>query len=87
METGMSERVEFKLREKMRYIVTKFVEAEDGKSGSSVVIGEYPSEEVAFEVAYALAEQERINRGYSADDERIQYPKRALGFAVIGDIG
>jgi len=77
----MSDRIESKLHEKARYIVAKVVKGDDGEYGLPVVIGEYPTEEVARKSAYEIAEQRRIflehiNRGYSDDDARIQYRKR-----------
>jgi len=73
--------VEYRVRKIDRYIVTRF---EGEKDNSGTVVGgtprqignEFASEEVAYEVAYALARADHERLGYPLDDERIQYPRR-----------
>jgi hypothetical protein len=73
--------IEYRVRPVTRYIVTRFCEeiSADGKSsGSCGVKGEYDSQEVAYQVGYALAKAEHQALGYPVGDERIKYPEFEL---------
>lgn len=47
--------VEFKVRKVVRYHVTRFEENGESGAAGSISYGEFPSEESAYEVGYALA--------------------------------
>ena len=66
-------KVEYRVRPVTRYIVTRYHEDEVGLAGCDFK-GEYGSEEVAYEVGYALAKEEHQRLGYPPGDERIKYP-------------
>lgn len=66
-------KVEYRVRPVTRYIVTRFYD--DGATSGSSVKGEYDSEEVAYQVGYALAKAEHQVRGYPVGDEQIIYPE------------
>lgn len=65
-------KVEYRVRPVTRYIVTRFYD--DGVNGGCGVKGEYESEDVAYQVGYALAKAEHEILGYPVADDRIQYP-------------
>jgi hypothetical protein len=65
-------KVEYKVREVTRYIVTRW-EEKDG-AGSCEERGEYSNCETAYEVAYALCKAEHDQLGYPPGDMRIIYP-------------
>lgn len=65
--------IEYKVREVKRYIVTRF--ENDGQQGSSSVRGEYDNYDMAYEVAYALANADRDRLAYPPGDDRIIYPE------------
>lgn len=69
-------KVEYRVRPVTRYIVTRFYK--DDQGGCSEVKGEFDSQEVAYQVGYALAKAEHQVLGYPVGDERIQYPEFAL---------
>jgi hypothetical protein len=66
-------KVEYKVREVKRYIITRF--EQEGKNGSSSTRGEYDNFDTAYNVAYALAKLEHEQLGYPLDDMRIIYPE------------
>lgn len=66
-------KIEYKVREVTRYIVTRYEEGEHGL-GSSSVHGEYDNHDMAYEVAYALAKLDHSKSGLPPGDERIIYP-------------
>lgn len=68
-------KVEYRVRKVERYIVTRYHEGPQGRTGGCEVKGEYDSADVAFEVGYALAKSEHERLGWTLDDERIQYPQ------------
>ena len=67
-------RVEIKVREVKRWIVTKFERASVNETGRSSQIGEYDNEDTADAVALAIAREEHRKLGYPPGDDRIQYP-------------
>lgn len=72
---------EFRVRPVTRYIVTKcdWVEHDNGteSSGNSRQLGpEYANEDIAYEVAYALARQESERLECSIASDRVIYPTR-----------
>lgn len=71
-------KVEYKVREVKRYIITRF-ESEENENGtgngSSSVRGEFDNFDMAYNVAYALANLEHEQLGYPLGDERIMYPE------------
>ena len=69
-------KLEYKVRPVTRYVVTRYMESESGRAGSSSRCGEYDNADVAYEVACALCKQEHDRLGLPMDDGRIQYPKR-----------
>lgn len=68
-------RVEYRVREIKRYMVTRFHERDDSAAGCETK-GEYDNVEVAYEVAYALCAAEHASRGWDLSDKRISYPSR-----------
>lgn len=69
-------KVEYKVREVKRYIVTRFQSDEnESKAGSSSVRGEFDNFNEAYNVGYALAKLEHEQLGYPLDDMRIIYPE------------
>lgn len=68
-------KVEYRVRPVNRFVVTRYHETEGGNTGGTSERGHYDNEEVAFEVAYALAKAEHEQLGWPIDDERIQYPQ------------
>lgn len=71
-------RVEYRIIEKPRYIVTRFEEGPGGTTVSERTVSErgtYDNPDIAWEVAYALCRQDHERMGYGPDDERIQYPR------------
>lgn len=67
-------KVEYKVREVTRYIVTRYESSENNKTGSSTERGEFDNADVAYRVGYALAKLEHEHLGYPEGDERIIYP-------------
>lgn len=68
--------VEYKVRQVTRYVVTRFYRDDDCGTGGVETKGEYGNEDIAHEVAYALAKEEHARLGYDVGDERIKYPER-----------
>ncbi len=61
-----------------RYQVTRYEREEFDKrrvSCGSIQKGEFDSERIAYEVAYALCKEEHQRLGWPIGDVRIQYPK------------
>lgn len=67
-------RVEYRVREVKRYIVTRF-EEDVGVTGSVTEHGMFPQAHVAFEVAYALCGREHELSGEPPGSEMFQYPQ------------
>ena len=67
-------KVEYKVRERRVYYVTRYSEGGEAGAGSSS-IGEYTSADTAYAVGYALAKAEHERLGWPVDDERIMYPE------------
>lgn len=68
-------KVEYKVREVKRYIVTRYESKKKNKTGSCTERGEFENYETAYNVGYALAKLEHEKLGYPAGDERIIYPE------------
>lgn len=78
MTDTITDRVEYSVVPITRYQVLRYYEdhtAEGGKGGGSSQRGIFDREDTAFEVAYALAEQDRVALGWDVGDERLQFPK------------
>lgn len=79
--TNPQKHVEYRVREIKRYTVTRFEyfsndQCEMGASSSRQIGSEYPNEDTAYEVAYALCSVEHEQLGYPLTDPRIRYPTR-----------
>jgi hypothetical protein len=70
-------KIEYRVREIPRYIVTRYYEKDGGAACGSDQRGEYDNSNVAFEVAYALCAREHQSLGYPVGDDRIKYPSRS----------
>lgn len=69
-------RVEYRVKEIKRYIVTRYEEMDSPHKMAGVSTrGEYDNPDVAWEVGYALCKAEHERLGYPPGDERIQYPR------------
>jgi len=82
METITNEKVEYRVREVKRWIVTRFESSdhihEDGRrsySGGSASLGEFENEMGAYNVAYTLCKEEHGRLGWPVGDGRIKYPE------------
>lgn len=76
----MTKCVEYRVKTTSRYIITRFVSEGGCDEASSVVgRGEYASPHIAFEIAYALAEQERRAMGLPPGSDRVIFPEHPLG--------
>ena len=69
-------KIEYKVREVKRYIVTRYHESDNGGSCGVDAKGEFDNPNIAYEVAYALCKDDHERLGYPPADERIQYPDR-----------
>jgi hypothetical protein len=69
--------IEYRVRPVTRYVVTRF--QREGTSGASSTLGEYDNQQVAHEVAYAVAKAEHARLGWPLGDERIKYPSPFFG--------
>lgn len=80
------EKIEYRVRPVMRYIVTRWAGSDDQQQGSacSQVKGEYDNAEMAYNVGYALCKQEHEALGYPIGDTRIMYPEPVKSGAIIG---
>lgn len=67
-------KIEYRVREVTKYIVTRYHETASGVTGGSEVAGEYANADSAYDVAYALAQAEHRRMGWPVGDPRIQYP-------------
>lgn len=65
-------KIEYRVRPVTRYIVTRYCE-DDGGSGVEFK-GEFPNEDVAYGVGYALAKEEHDRLGFPPGDMRMIYP-------------
>jgi hypothetical protein len=72
-------KIEYKLRAVTRYVVTRYQEDCAGTTGASSQMGEYENQEVAYEVAYALARAEHTKFGWPPGDMRMIYPAKSDG--------
>jgi hypothetical protein len=76
------EKIEYRVRPVTRYVVTRYHEKNDGKSGEcagSEPKGEFDNPHIAYDVAYALAKDEHYRLGWVVGDERIKYPDPVMG--------
>ncbi len=87
-------KVEYKVREVTRFVVTRWHAAEQSEdetgktypgSVGSEVKGEFDNADVAYQVAYALCRDEHERLGYPLGDERVQYPE-APGFKELKSV-
>lgn len=74
--TDEPELIEYKVRPVTRYVVTRYEGS--ANAGSCVERGTFSSQEVAHEVAYALAKETHERLGWPPGDERIQYPRHPI---------
>ncbi|MEH6743891.1 hypothetical protein [Hyphomonas sp.] len=65
-------KVEYRVREIKRFIITRYHEIED--VGSVESKGTYDNEQTAYDVAYALCKEEHGRAGTPPDDPNFQYP-------------
>lgn len=77
-------KTEFRVREIKRYVVTRYDEGDSGRNGTSIEKGTYDNYEIAFEVAYALAQAETEKLGLAPDDARVQYPQKYDPRGMLG---
>lgn len=68
-------KIEYRVRPVTRYVVTRFHEDAEGKTGGSSVKGEYDNADMAYEVGYALCKEEHERLNLPPADERIRYPQ------------
>lgn len=73
----MTQVIEYRVRPVIRFMVTRFEEADGG--GSCVGCGEFDNEDMALEVGSALADVDRRRRGRPEGDHRVLYPVRLGG--------
>ena len=84
------EKIEYRVRPVTRYVVTRYHQelASDGTAGNNggvQTLGEYPNQELAYEVGYALCKQEHARLGWPPGDERIKYPALVpMGEGIVG---
>lgn len=67
-------KVEYRVREAKRFIVTRYEESDGGRTGSCVQKGTYDSAELAHEVAYALCRHEHQLSGEPVGSMAFIYP-------------
>lgn len=67
-------KVEYKVREVKRYVVTRYEEAQSGLTGGSSVHGNFDNYETAYHVAYALADSEQRRLGLPLDSLGVIFP-------------
>jgi len=67
-------RVEYRIKPITRYVVTRYEEGPDGKSGSVTERGTYDNADIAWEVGYAMCKLDHERMGYPLDDMRVRYP-------------
>lgn len=72
-------KIEWSVRPITRYQVLRYESKTDPvahtDSGGTSQHGLFDNQETAYEVAYALAEADRIRNDIPLDDDRIQFPK------------
>lgn len=76
-------KVEYRVKEIKRYVVTRYHEDDVSKLAGVESKGEYDNYQIAYEVGYALAKAEHDRLGYPIDDMRIIYPE----FKPVAAIG
>ena len=72
-------KIEYRVRPVTRFVVTRWESEEHGdgtSSGGCSGLGEFDSEETAYQVGYSLAKVEHERLGWPISDERITYPTR-----------
>lgn len=84
------EKIEYRVRPVIRYMVTRFHESDGGLTGCSQPKGEFGNYRSAYDVAYALCKEEHGRLGWPLNDERIQYPREIMGIEdaerVLADV-
>lgn len=69
--------IEYRVRPKTRYIITRFERSKDGTEKSEPKEGQFKSEEKALATAQALARDERERLGWEIGDPRMVFPTTA----------
>lgn len=64
----MTHKIEYRVRPVTRYIITRF---ETGEGRGVEQCGEFANEDLAYDVAHALAFKEREDLGWPPGDERM----------------
>lgn len=79
-------RVEYRIKEKPRYIVTRYESTvgDERGSGSLCEVGQFDNPDAAYAVGYAMAKHDHEKLGYPPADERIQYPRHPRAIGSIG---
>lgn len=80
-------KVEYRIREVKRYVVTRYEWETDGASGTnpqgrSTQHGTFDNGEVAYQVAYALCRQEHHLSGEPIDSMNFKYPEIPDGVSI-----
>ena len=70
-------KVQYQVRTVSRFVVTRYEESDDARTGASETRGEYDNAEVAFEVAYALCKAEHDKSGEEPGSMNFIYPERS----------
>lgn len=70
----MARYVEFRVRPVTRFVITRY--ERDGMAAASRMCGEYESEDLAYDIGYALARQTREDMGEPVGSERVIFPQR-----------
>ncbi len=70
----MNTEIEYRVIPVTRYTITRYSESLNGSAGVSTK-GEYPNEEVAYEVAYALCKAEHERLGLPVGSDLVKYPE------------
>lgn len=73
-QSAHTTKIEYKVRSRTVYFVTRYEELSNGGSSMGHVGCEYSDMHKAHAVAYALARVEHERRGWPLGDERMQYP-------------
>tara|TARA_R110000751_G_scaffold307812_1_gene431841 strand:- start:27036 stop:27485 length:450 start_codon:yes stop_codon:yes gene_type:complete len=68
-------KVEYRVRPVTRYVVTRFEESDDGRTGGCDTRGEFDNERVAHEVAYSLCKVEHELSGLPVGGDQFVYPE------------
>ena len=69
-------KVQYQVRTVSRFVVTRYEESDDARTGASETRGEYDNADVAFEVAYALCKSEHDASDEDVGSMNFIYPTR-----------